>query len=276
MTIARQSPPITGRRRQREREAEAQEAAAPPVQYRPVLDHPRVGQFRQFLDTRAGRIVLVVVAALMLPLGPLGIFSIFAVTYVFRRPLRRLVGKLPLGPRTTLGLLIVLAGLLRYVFTWIPEYIQGTASPALPHPQLIPGLLIALGLYLAWAIGWGLALVWYRYRLAEALLIQGVFGILIEDFTRYLFAGIATLPLGVAYWLIAFTISASTLGVAWVLTGDKLATLSHRDAEGTFRYVVPPLLIGGFLALIFSVWGRLIDSWGVLDNPAPIRERPFW
>src|SRR5690606_32773147 len=115
-----------------------------------------------------------------------------------------------------------------------------------------------------------------RYRLAEALLIQGVFGILIEDFTRYLFAGIATLPLGVAYWLIAFTISASTLGVAWVLTGDKLATLSHRDAEGTFRYVVPPLLIGGFLALIFSVWGRLIDSWGVLDNPAPIRERPFW
>jgi hypothetical protein len=260
-------------------EAEAADDAAPESELAPphrILDSAWAVRTEEFLDTPAGKATLLGTAALALLLGPLAIYAGFAIVFIFRRPLRARIARLPLGPRTTLGVLIVLAGLLREVLTWLTEYVQGDDRTALLHPQLVPHLLITLGIYTAWAIGWGVALWWYNYRLGEALIIQAVAGLVLENFGQTLLAGLSTLPQGIVLWLYAMAVSAFTLGVAWLLATDKLDTLRERDLDGALRYAAPALLTGVALVLIFAFWLRLLNGLHAIPEQAPIRERPFW
>ena len=260
-------------------EAEAADDAAPESELAPphrILDSAWAVRTEEFLDTPAGKATLLGTAALALLLGPLAIYAGFAIVFIFRRPLRARIARLPLGPRTTLGVLIVLAGLLREVLTWLTEYVQGDDRTALLHPQLVPHLLITLGIYTAWAIGWGVALWWYNYRLGEALIIQAVAGLVLENFGQTLLAGLSTLPQGIVLWLYAMAVSAFTLGVAWLLATDKLDTLREPDLDGALRYAAPALLTGVALVLIFAFWLRLLNGLHAIPEQAPIRERPFW
>ncbi len=259
--------------------AEPADDAPPRAELAPphrILDSAWAVRTEEFLDSPAGTATLLGTAAVSLLLGPLAIYSVFAVVFIFRRPLRARIARLPLGPRTTLGILIVLAGLTRELLTWIAEYAQGDDQTALLHPQLVPHLLITLGIYAAWAVGWGVSLWWYNYRLGEALIIQAVSGLVLENFGQTLLAGLSTLPQGIVLWLYAMAVSAFTLGVAWLLATDKLDTLRERDLDGALRYAAPPLLTGVALVLIFAFWLRLLNGLHAIPEQAPIRERPFW
>lgn len=238
--------------------------------------NPWAHRLRRFLDTSTGKGALIGTAIGALLLGPLAIYSVFAMAYLWRRPLRRAVARLPLGPRTTLAVLIIAVGLLRETLTWASEYVQGDQFVMLWRPQLVPTLLISLGLYAAWALGWSAALWWYRYRLGEVLLIQAVFGLVADRLGQTMLAGLATMPFGLFLWLHAMVVSAATLGVAWLLAGDTLARLPDRPADGAFRYASPALLTGVSMMLIFMVWGPLLGYLEVVPDPAPIRDRPFW
>lgn len=245
---------------------------------RALLTGPWVDRLREFLDSPAGIALLLVTAVAGLLVGPLGSYSLLALAFIGRRPLRRLVARVPLGPRTTLGILIVLAGLVREALVWAYEYGQAgrTASLWLWHPQLGADLLLNIGVYAAWGIGWGVALVWFRYRLAEVLLMQAVFGLVIEHFGQNLLAGIATLPVGLLLIGYAMVLSASTVGLAWLLAGDKLRELTGPGRFNAYRLATPALATMLATLAIFLFWPRvlqLLDAW---PAPGPIRERPFW
>ncbi|MGH8881428.1 MAG: hypothetical protein ACRD0P_29440 [Stackebrandtia sp.] len=240
-------------------------------------NNPWADKVRRLLDSSAGKSALVSTAVgAPLIASPLTIYSVFALAYLWRRPLQRTVARLPLGPRTTLALLIILAGLLRDSLTWVIEYIENDQFILLWRPQLVPTLLISLGVYTAWAFGWTCALWWHRYRLGEVLLVQAVFGLVVDRFGLTMLAGLDTMPFGLLLWSYAMVVSASTLGVAWLLAGDKLAGLSDRPTEGAFRYTAPALLTGFSILLIFMVWGPLLGYFDALPDRAPIQERPFW
>jgi hypothetical protein len=240
------------------------------------FDGAWVNSVREFLDSTPGRVGLAVSAAAALLLGPLAIYSIFALAFMFRRRLRPLVARLPLGPRATLAILIVLAGLLRELLTWTAEYVQGDNAVMLWHPQLMPDLLIGFGMFTAWAIGWAVALRWFRYSLIEVLFIQAVYGLVIENFGQTLIIGLTTLPGGLLLLVYAVILSACTVGVAWLLAGDKLAALPGPGADSALRYAAPPLLITVAVMLVFLVWGQVLQAIDGIPDPAPIRDRPFW
>ncbi|MQA27619.1 MAG: hypothetical protein GEU94_19640, partial [Micromonosporaceae bacterium] len=214
------------------------------------FDKAWVNRLRGFLDSTQGRILVGVSAAIALPLGPLAIYSVFALVFLFRRPLRRAVARLPLGPRTTLAVFIVLAGLVRETIAWTGEYIQGDEMVVLWHHQLIPDLLFGLGMFAAWAAGWALALRWFRYSLIEVLFIHAIYGLAIESFGLLLVIGLSTLPGGIVLLMYAVVLSAGTVGIAWVLAQDKLATLPGPGSDSAFRYAAPPVLISVAVVLI--------------------------
>ncbi|MGH3738517.1 MAG: hypothetical protein ACRDT6_23350 [Micromonosporaceae bacterium] len=229
-----------------------------------------------FLDSPAGAAVLIVTAVAGVVLGPLAIYSLFALAYLGRHRLRRLVDRVPLGPRTTLGLLILLVGLLREVLVWTAEYVQGDRATVLWHSQLGPDLLFNIGVYAAWGIGWVVALTWFRYRLGEVLVMQAVFGLLIENLGQSLIIGVSTLPAGLALLAYTMILSASTVGLAWLLAGDKLRQLTGPGRRNAYRTAAP--VIGAMLATltILSVWPRVLHALDLWPPPGPIRERPFW
>ena len=273
MRVSRPEPEVAGGA---EPTAQPARGDSEPEPERPgPFDGAWVQRLREFLDSTPGRVVLAVSAVAGLLLGPTAIYSVFAVVFLFRRRLRPLVARLPLGPRTTLGVLIVLAGLLREVLSWTAEYVQGDQTVLLWHPQLVPDLLIGVGIFLGWALGWAAALRWYRYRLIEVLFIQAVYGLVIENFGQSLIIGITTLPSGLLLLLYAVMLSSCTVGTAWLLAEDKLATLPAKET-GSFRYAAPPVLITLAIVLILMVWGQALAAVNGIPDPAPIRERPFW
>lgn len=254
-------------------QAAAPEPGGPPPG---PFDKPWVNRLRAFLNSTPGKVLLAVSAAVALPLGPLAIYSVFALVFLFRVRLRRAVARLPFGPRLTLGLFIVLAGMVREVLTWTAEYIQGDDWVLLWHPQLVPNLLFNLGIFVAWAVGWALALRWFRYHLVEVLFIQAIYGLAIENFGAFLMEGLRTAPGGLILLVYAVTLSACTMGIAWILAQDKLATLPGQGSDSGFRYAAPPLLISVAVVVILMVWVRVLDAFDVFQARAPIRERPFW
>ncbi|MGH3713613.1 MAG: hypothetical protein ACRDT4_09175 [Micromonosporaceae bacterium] len=275
MKVSRPSPPQPpGRAKPGKAEAGKDQAEAAPR--RGLLTGPAMDRLRDFLDSPAGVALLIGTAIAAALLGPLAIYSVFALAFLVRRPLRRAVARVPLGPRTTVGILIVLVGLLREVLVWTAEYLQGDATTALWHPQLGPDLLFNLGVYAAWGIGWGVALVWFRYRLAEAVVLQAVFGLVVENFGQSLLAAIVTLPAGLLLLAYAMILSGSTVGLAWLLAGDKLRELPGPGTHNAYRLAAPAL--GTMLATfaIFLFWPRLLEWLGAWPAPGPVRERPFW
>ncbi|MGH3660996.1 MAG: hypothetical protein ACRDT8_03920 [Micromonosporaceae bacterium] len=259
-----------------------------PKQTGPAFFDPAwLRRLTRFLDTGTGKRTLTTTAigclllspfvVFSLPLAPLALVSLLAFSYLSRRRLARAVARLPLGPRTTLAVLIVVMGLVRELIIWSAEYGQGDGYVLTWHAQLIPDLLIGMGIYGAWALGWALSLRWFRYRLAEVLLIQALYGLVIEQFGQNLLDGLAAMPLGLLLWLLAMMLSAAPVGVAWILAGDKLRTLPGSGLDNSFRYAAPPLLISAAVVAIFAVWAQVLEYFQAIPKPAaPIRQRPFW
>ena len=148
------------------------------------------------------------------------IYSVFVVACLFRRQLAGLANHLPGPPAVYLILFFIVSGELAETFAWMGNYSKAIDNPALLHPQLIPDLILGIGLYTGWALAWLIVFRWYRFSLAEAFVITGLQAILFEQLGGVLLRMVAVLLtnplLSLLMALYVFAVHASVVGLAMV------------------------------------------------------------
>jgi hypothetical protein len=148
------------------------------------------------------------------------IYSVFVVACLFRRQLAGLADHLPGPPAIYLILFFIVSGDLAETFAWMDNYSKATAEPPLLHPQLIPDLILGIGLYTGWALAWLIVFRWYCFSLSEAFLVTGFQAIFFEQlggvFLRMIAVLITNPLLSLLMALYVFAVHASVVGLAMV------------------------------------------------------------
>jgi hypothetical protein len=171
--------------------------------------------------------------------------------------------------------LMVLVGFLTETLAWLGSYLARAEQPALLHPQLFYDLLLSPGIYAAWAVGWIVATRRWRFSLAEVFIVQGVYGVFLEQQGVVFLEGLKTMPLGLVLWLYVFVVYGSAAGLAYLPFQRHLSPPQAHDS----RWKFPAALLLQFLAtaVIAIAWGLLLPALGVvIPEPRPIWQAPFW
>ena len=156
---------------------------------------------------------------------------------------------------------------------WLNEYVKNAPQPALFHPQLIPDLLLAPGVYAAWWLTWWLALRFYRFTTQQVFFTTGLYGVLIEQQGKIFIAGLHTMPQGAVLWLYVFGVYGSTMALAFFLVRDSFTV--SRDHWVKFPLAWIALFIFTFATAI--TWGFGIDALHIIPpKKLPMRAHPFW
>ncbi|OGO10311.1 MAG: hypothetical protein A2Y93_13215 [Chloroflexi bacterium RBG_13_68_17] len=198
------------------------------------------------------------------------IYTAFVAAWLFRPRLQDLAGRLawPLAP--TLLALTLASGLLTESLAWLGSYLAQDPEPALLHPQLLVDLILSPGIYAGWALAWLAAFRLYRYSLADVFVVQGIYGVFIEQQGAVFLQGLRSLPVGLLLWVYVFLVYGSAMGLAYLPVAHPMASPERR--RGWAR--LPLALAAGLLGTILSslVWMALLHVLGVT---IPAR-RPIW
>jgi uncharacterized membrane protein len=201
------------------------------------------------------------------------VYSIFVAAWFARKPIASLVVRVPL-PGWVHGLLAtLLVGGLTESLAWLANFLAREPHPALLHPQLAYDLLLSPGIYAAWALAWMAAGHRYAYTLSHVFILQGVFGVLIEQQGAVFLQGFAALPAGALLWLYVFVVYGSTMGLAVLLWPPGLLAEDRR--RGWLRFPMILALNLGFTAVTALGWGLLLKPLPV-PEPRPIWQAPLW
>jgi hypothetical protein len=201
------------------------------------------------------------------------IYTVFVAAWVLRGRSqgRRLPGPAWLGYLV----LMVLVGFLTEILAWAGNYLARAEQPALLHPQLLYDLLLSPGIYAAWAVGWIVVTRRWRFSLTEVFIVQGVYGVLLEQQGAVFIKGLEAMPLGVVLWLYVFVVYGSAAGLAYLPFEREL---SPPQAHGS-RWKVPAALLVQFVAtaVVALAWTGFLALAGVaVPDPKPIWQAPFW
>jgi hypothetical protein len=202
------------------------------------------------------------------------IYSVFVAARVVRSRttfLERLPGPAWLGYLV----LMVLVGFLTETLAWAGNYLARAEQPALLHPQLLYDLLLSPGIYAAWAAGWILLTRRWRYSLAEVFIVQGIYGVFIEQQAAVFLNGLATLPAGLVLWLYVFVVYGSAAGLAYLPFERRLPATGATPSP----WRLPAAMIGQFLAtaVVAIAWTVFLGVLGVtIPEPRPIWQAPLW
>jgi len=232
--------------------------------------------------SRIGRVLLIASALLPLPgllTRPhdtmLPIYTLFVAAVFLRRPVETIAGRSHLPHGLAFGLLVLLCGVLAEILAWASSYLSADPEPALLHPQLAYDLLLSPMVYGGWAISWPLLMHRWSFRLEEVFVVQGLYGILLEQQGAILRQGLATLPWGLVLWAYVFLVYGSAIGLAY-LPFERTYAADARP-RGWIRL---PIALGVLLVLtvVSSLgWGLLLQVLGVtVPDPRPILEAPLW
>ena len=202
------------------------------------------------------------------------IYSAFVVAWVVRE---RSQGSPRLPGPAWLGYLVfmVLVGFLTETLAWLGNYLARAENPALLHPQLAYDLLLSPGIYAAWAVGWVIVTRRWRFPVAEVFVVQGIYGVFLEQQGAVFRAGWDTMPLGLLLWLYVFVVYGSAAGLVY-LPFERALTSSHAR---TSRWRLPAALAAQFVmtAIVAIGWSALLGAAGVvIPDPRPIGQAPFW
>jgi len=210
------------------------------------------------------------------------IYTIFVAALLARRPLERLAGalmrRLHLAPETLLVGAILVSGWLTGRLAWLSSSIGRDAHPALLHPQLIPDLILAIGFYGGWALGWLLALWRWQFTLPAVFFATGLMGIFVEQdgaVIRDIAAAALSNPLLAA--LIAldiFAVYGSIMGLAYLPLASALRERKRRGGWLRFPAVVALMVVGSVIGL--ALVGLLASHVGLIPPRRPIWEHPFF
>jgi hypothetical protein len=171
--------------------------------------------------------------------------------------------------------LMLLVGFLTEALAWIGNFLAREETPALLHPQLLYDLLLSPGIYGAWAVGWILATRRWRFSVAEVFVIQGIYGVFVEQQGAVFLQGWRALPLGVVLWLYVFVVYGAAAGLAYLPVEADLPAARARGG----RWKIPAALLLQFLAtaIVAISWGVFLSALGVvIPDPRPIWQAPFW
>lgn len=182
-----------------------------------------------------------------------------------------------LGRRVWLRYLLamVLVGFLTEFLAWASNYLGRAEEPALLHPQLLYDLVLSPGIYAAWAVGWILLARRWRYSLAEVFLLQGVYGVFVEQQGAILLQGWRVLPLGLILWLYVFVVYGSAAGIGYLPYENDLHTSRSKDSHWKYPAALAvQFLVTGVVAI---GWTLLLGALGVsIPDPKLIWEAPLW
>ena len=194
------------------------------------------------------------------------IYSVFVVACLFRRRLAGLADHLPGPPALYLLLFFLVSGSLAETFAWMGNYSKAMGKPILLHPQIIPDLILGVGLYTGWAIAWLIVLRWYRFSLAETFLITGFQAIFFEElgrvFLRMVAVFFANPLLSLLMALYVFAVHASVVGLAMVPVIHRFDDPSK--SRHWSRFVLVIVLVVGLTMLCTGLMGALTKLCGGL------------
>ena len=177
------------------------------------------------------------------------------------------------GAGTSLLLSTLLATLVLETGAWADNYLRNAPEPALFHPQLIPDLIIAIGVYAAWWLTWWWMLRKYRFTTLQVFLTTGLYGVLIEQQGKIFIAGHSTMPTGLLLWAFVALAYGSTMALATFLVRNRF------DAQRDARRKLPLtwLLLFAMTFATSFVWGLVLQATDAIPpKKLPMREHPFW
>ncbi len=167
----------------------------------------------------------------------------------------------------------VLVGMQIEVMAWGAQFLQCAPEPALFHPQLGADLAIASGYYFGGAIAWIFLFRRFSFSIAEAFIIQGAFGLFLEQKGAAFLAGLAVMPAGILIWLYVFVVHGSIIGLARLLADPG----NPREvARRYWHYPIGMLtaLAGVMIGTAISL--TMLNALAVLPDARPICAHPFW
>lgn len=177
------------------------------------------------------------------------------------------------SPAPRLAVTTALACLVLETGAWYDNFKRDAAEPALFHPQLLPDLIISVGVYSAWWLVWWRMLRTFRFSIAQVFLATGLYGVLIEQQGKIFLTGLSMMPAGLLLWLFVFTAYGSTMALAVFLVRDDL------EATRAPWWRLPltwALLLIGTIAISLT-WGLLLQMFDILPPKRfPMRAHPFW
>lgn len=185
---------------------------------------------------------------------------------------------IPWPPAVKFIMLGVLSGLLTETLAWIGEFLAHNPEPALLHPQLIPDLILAVGMYAGWTAAWAVITRFYRVSVTAVFLTTGFFGVVVEQDGAMLQASLQIMvddPLEGLFWLIyVFLVYGSFMGIAYLLVEGEFPQPITR-----LHWLRYPLALGLMALLgpiVFSLTALAADAFSLIPEPRLIWEHPFF
>jgi len=212
------------------------------------------------------------------------IYSIFVFAFLFRPRLVGFFKRIPLKTPIKFTLLVIAAGLLAECLAWLQNYLARSENPALFHPQLIPDLMLGIGLYLGFAVAWIMVLRHYRFSLLSVFVSAGFLGILMEgnfDMSYWplisIIQNLIADPLtSIFLSLYLFVVYGSVMGLGYFLVENEFCENDSEKSNSRIKYPIAiAVMFAGAWVFSFIV-SMIFMSLGLIPEPGPIWERLFY
>lgn len=165
----------------------------------------------------------------------------------------------------------IVIGLVFECIFWTIHYLNKTPNPPLLHPQFIPDLLLAIGFYGSFGLVWSFLLKRFHYSCKEVFVLQGLFGVFLEQKGAVFVQGLATFPIGTLLWLFVFLVYGSLIAIPFQIAKPTVSmNKSSILKRGIIAWV--GLCIASFL--LFGVWRTILMN--VLPEPKFVGDFPLW
>lgn len=206
------------------------------------------------------------------PLLP--IYSLFVFLYFLRNRVQSIAKIIPLKPAMKFALLVFLAGMFTECLAWLLNFLKQDPNPVLFHPQLAYDLLLGIPQYAAWGIVWFFLVKRFKYSLFSVFLIQGLYGILLENRGAVFLQGLTSMPLGILMWTYVFAIYGSISAIAYTFVEQEID--KNNKSDKWFKYPVSLISIMVVTIMFFIIWGVIFKYIAIVPAPRPIWIYPFW
>lgn len=200
--------------------------------------------------------------------------TVYAVAWFSRVPLTRWVARLPFPTAVTSIGLCIIAGWIAETLAWMSSYLASEPEPAMLHPQLIPDLILAVMFYGAWGVAWVLLRRRYDYSLKEVFVLQGLYGVLLEQLGAVFLAGLFSMPVGLILWAYVFVVYGSIMGIAYLPIEPQVRRPGSRS--GRWKPVISFAVLLVVSLAVMLILGSLFDLLDLLPEKRFIRDHPFW
>jgi hypothetical protein len=200
------------------------------------------------------------------------IYLLFILIYFFRNKLKSFFETIPMSPTLLFFLFYVGVGLLIETSAWTTSYyFEKEPYPNL-HPQLIPNLILGVFMYGAKALGWIIALRFFKFSLKEAFITQGLYAIFLEQQGAIFIQGLMSMPFGILLWIYVMMVYAPLVGIPYMFLEEKLQKNVQRN--NWVKYIAVFVLLTVFIIAVSLIADNTIVKF--LPPKRSIFEHPVW